>query len=132
MEKIPSPYENLLQMYVVEKHAAFAKIGIRYRKELCNPTDILHGGVIASLTDAAAAQALHSAFPPGPYMTAELTVRYKNPSKATEIFAAARTSHLQGKVFKTNVAITDSDNTLIAEAEVKSFLPGWQPKGGDK
>jgi acyl-coenzyme A thioesterase PaaI-like protein len=65
-------------------------------------------------------------------MTAEIKIRYKNPSKASEIFAAARTSHLQGKVFKSDVAITDSDNILVAEAEVKSFLPSWKPPDAEK
>ena len=62
MGKICSPYENLLDMYVVEKKEGFAKIGIAYRKELLNPHGYFHGGVIASIVDTAVVQGLITIF----------------------------------------------------------------------
>jgi uncharacterized protein (TIGR00369 family) len=58
MDKINSPYENLLDMYIAEKKEGFCKIGLSYRKELTNPGGNFHGGAIASIVDTAAVQGL--------------------------------------------------------------------------
>jgi len=126
MEKIDSPYETLLEMYIVEKRKGFCKIGISYKRELTNPHGNYHGGVIASIIDTATVQGLRTIFPQGPYLTASLEIRYKNSSNSSEIFAEAKPEHIKGKFFKTAVKVLDRDNRVIAEAEVKSFLPKWE------
>ncbi|MFH1655010.1 MAG: PaaI family thioesterase [Candidatus Omnitrophota bacterium] len=129
MEEIRTPYEKLLKMYYVERKEGFCKIGLAYRKELTNPHGLYHGGTISSLIDTAAVHGLRTKYRPGPYFTVNLNVRFKNSSKASEIFAEARPSHLKGKFFKTEVKVIDKDTNLIAEAEVKSFLPKWRGIG---
>jgi uncharacterized protein (TIGR00369 family) len=126
MEKINSPYESLLDMYIVEKKEGFCKIGLSYRNELTNPHGNFHGGVIASVVNTATVQGLRTIFPQGPYLTVSLEIRYKDNSKASEIFAEARPTHLKGKFFKTDVKVLDTENKIIAEAQVKSFLPKWK------
>ncbi|MDD5005333.1 MAG: PaaI family thioesterase [Candidatus Omnitrophica bacterium] len=127
MDITHSPFENFLKMYVAEKGKDFCKIGLSHRKDLTNPHGIFHGGVIASIADTAAVQSLHILYPTGgPYFTVSLSITYKNPTSAKEIFAEARSRHLRSKFFKTDVTITDSDNKLIAQAEVKSFLPNYK------
>ncbi len=128
MERINSPYENLLQMYIAEKEEGFCRIGLVYRKELTNPHGNFHGGAILSIVDTAAVQGLRTIFPQGPYLTVDLDIRFKTPSKSTEIFAEARPRHLKGKFFKTDIKVLDKENKLIAEAEVKSFLPAWNER----
>lgn len=125
MEKINSPYETLLDMYIVEKREGFCKIGIAYRKELTNPHGNFHGGAISSIIDTAAVQGLRTLFPQGPYLTVSMEIRYKNSSNAAEIFAEARPEHLKGKFFKTSITVLEKEGKVIAEAEVKSFLPEW-------
>jgi uncharacterized protein (TIGR00369 family) len=134
MEKINSPYESLLDMYVAEKREGFCRIGISYRKELTNPHGNFHGGVIASIIDTATVQGLRTIFPRGPYLTVSLEIRYKNPSNALEIFAEARPQHLRGKFFRSNVIVLDKEGRVIAESQVKSFLPTWgdSSPGGNK
>ncbi|MBL7196461.1 MAG: PaaI family thioesterase [Candidatus Omnitrophica bacterium] len=128
MDITHSPFEGFLKMYIVEKNKDSCKIGLSHRKDLTNPHGIFHGGVIASIADTAAVQALHNIYPLGPYFTVSLSVDFKNPSKAKEIFAEAKARHLKGKFFKTDITITDSENKMIAQAEVKSFLPRWKQK----
>ena len=125
MEKINSPYENLLEMYIVEKKEGFCKIGLPYREAFTNPHGHYHGGVIASIVDTASVQALRIIFPPGPYLTVSLEIRYKNSSDSSEIFAEARAEHLKGKFFGTEVKVMDKEGKLLAEAQVKLFLPQW-------
>lgn len=128
MEKINSPYENLLDMYIVEKKQGFCKIGISYRKELTNPHGNFHGGAITGIVDTATVQGLRTIFPEGPYLTVDMNIRYKSPSNASEIFAESRPTHLKGKFFKSDVKVVDNQNKLLAEAQVKSFLPKWTEK----
>lgn len=132
MEKINSPYENLLQMYIAEKKEGFCRIGLVYRKELTNPHGNFHGGAILSIVDTACVQGLRTIFPQGPYLTVDLHIRFKNPSQSAEIFAEARPRHLKGKFFKTDIKILDKEDKLIAEADVKSFLPKWIVRGAEK
>lgn len=126
--KIICPYDNLLQIYFVAKEKGFCKLGLSFRKELTNPHGNFHGGVIASLIDATVVQGLRTLFLTGPYLTVNLAIRYKNPSSASEIFAEARPGHWKGKFFKSIVKVKDREDKIIAEAEVKSFLPNWKEK----
>ena len=126
MERISSPYENLLDMYIVEKSQGFCRIGISYRKELTNPHGNYHGGTIASIIDTATVQGLRTVFPKGPYLTVDVNIRYKKPSNSPELFAEARPRHLRGKFFSTEVRVMDKGQNLVAEAQAKSFLPEWE------
>ncbi len=132
MEKMNSPYENLLQMYIAEKKVGFCRIGLTYRREITNPHGNIHGGAIASIIDTAAVQGLRTIFAEGPYLTVDVNIRYKKPSKSLEIFAEARPQHMKGKFFKTEVKVLDKENKIIAEAQVKSFLPAWKEKDQEK
>jgi acyl-CoA thioesterase len=128
MDETKPPYECLLKMYFVERREGFCKIGMAYRKELTNPHGNFHGGAIASIIDTAAVQGLRTIAPFGPYPTVDLAVRFKNPGRSSEIFAEARPRHLKGKFFETKVRVLDKENKLVAEAQVKSFLPNWNNK----
>ena len=110
MEKINSPYENLIGMYISEKREGFCRICLPYRKELTNPHGNFHGGVITGIVDTAAVQGLRTLFTKGPYLTVDLGIRYKSPSCASEIFAEARPRHLKGKFFVTDVKVVDKEN----------------------
>ena len=125
MERMISPFENLLGMYIIEKEEGFCKIGISYRKELTNPHGNYHGGAIASIIDTATVQGLRTIFPKGPYLTVDVNIRYKKPTNSPELFAESRPQHLRGKFFSTKVRVLDKEQNLVAEAQVKSFIPTW-------
>jgi len=126
MEKINSPYENLLNMHIVEKGKGFCKIGIPYKKKLTNPHGNFHGGAISSIIDTAAVQGLRTIFPKGPYLTVSMEIRFKSPSNSQGLYAEATPQHLRGKFFKTVISVYDKEGKDIAGAEVKSFLPEWE------
>lgn len=128
MQEINSPFEKLLKMHIMDRREGFCKIGITYRKDLTNPHGFFHGGAISSIIDTAAVQGLRTVFTQGPYFTVNLNIRYKNLTNSPEIFAEARPAHFKGKFFRTEVKVMDKENKLIAEAEVKSFLPKWDEK----
>lgn len=126
MERMISPYENLLGMYIAEKRQGFCRIGMPYRKEITNPHGNIHGGAIASIIDTATVQGLRTIFSQGPYLTVDVSIRYKKPSSSLEIFAESRPRHLKGKFFVSDVRVIDKEGNILAEAQVKSFLPAWK------
>jgi len=113
-------------MYIAEKREGFCKIGISYRKELTNPHGNYHGGTIASIIDTATVQGLRTIFPKGPYLTVDVNIRYKKPTNSPELFAESRPRHLRGKFFTTEVKVMDKEQGLVAEAQVRSFIPTWK------
>ena len=131
VEKIPSPFENYLGIEIVEKQRGRCKVSLAYKKEVSNFHRDFHGGAIAALCDTAAVQSLRTLTPCHPYLTVNIDIRYKKPSQAPAILAEGEAAHVKGKLFRTHVRVMDPDGTLIAEAEIKSFLPRYKadPKG---
>jgi uncharacterized protein (TIGR00369 family) len=127
LEKISSPFENLIGMEIIEKSQGKSIISIRKKDELTNFLGIIHGGVLASICDTAAVQALMTLAPEGPYLTAELAIKYKKPAQSNEIFAHASAKHVKSKFFQTHIEIVDGNKALISTSTVKSLLPNYRP-----
>lgn len=80
--------------------------------------DIVHGGIISTLIDEAMVK---TALLQGiPAITAEITVRFKNPlmvgEKATVV---ASIEKMNKKIIETSAVVKKTDNTLIAEGHAK-------------
>lgn len=72
----PSPYMHLLGIEVEEAVYPRARLVLEYNKKLTNPMGTLHGGVIASLVDAALGCALFQDRKVRGIATVELKVNY--------------------------------------------------------
>ena len=80
--------------------------------------DIVHGGIITTLIDEAMVKA---ALMQGmPAITAEITVRFKNPLMAGEkAIVEAVITKMNKRIIEASAIIKKSDNTLIAEGYAK-------------
>lgn len=80
--------------------------------------DIIHGGIISTLLDEAMVKA---ALMQGiPAITAEITVRFKNPLIAGEKATVEATIvKMNKRIIETSAVMKKSDNTLIAEGHAK-------------
>ncbi len=80
--------------------------------------DIVHGGIISSIIDEAMVKA---ALMQGmPAVTAEITVRFKNPLRAGEkLIVEAQITDINRKIIETSATVKKPDNTLIAEGHAK-------------
>jgi uncharacterized protein (TIGR00369 family) len=73
-----------------------------------NPLGTVHGGVIATLLDSAAACAVHSVLPAGVgYTSLDLTVKYLRPVSAST-----------GRVIVTGTLLSKGSRTALAEARL--------------
>jgi uncharacterized protein (TIGR00369 family) len=80
--------------------------------------DIVHGGLISTLLDEAMVKA--ALIQGMPAVTAEITVRFKNPLITGEkAFVEAKIIKLNKKIIETNAIIKKSDGTIIAEGRAK-------------
>lgn len=80
--------------------------------------DIVHGGIISTLLDEAMVKA--SLMQGMPAVTAEITVRFKNPLMAGEkAIVEAEIIKISKKVIETSAIVKKADNTVIAEGHAK-------------
>ncbi len=80
--------------------------------------DIVHGGIISTLIDEAMVKvALMQGMP---VVTAEITVRFKNPLMVGEkAVVEASIIKMNKKIIETSAIVKKSDNTIVAEGHAK-------------
>jgi uncharacterized protein (TIGR00369 family) len=80
--------------------------------------DIVHGGIISTLLDEAMVKA--ALLQGMPAVTAEMTVRFRNPLHIGEkIFIEASLSRTGRKILEASARVMKDDNTLVAESSAK-------------
>lgn len=113
------PFAHLLGIEFVSAERGAATFGLTLRDELTRMEGIMHGGVIASLLDTAAAFAVHTILEPGQRtLTVDLTVHYLRPVLEGRIEARARVLRAGRKLVILAVEVSNADENrhLIATA----------------
>jgi len=84
----PSAYTNWLQP--VAKEAEYGSLTFEYeiRKEMTNPAEILHGGVVAGIMDDLMGATIYSMELPGQYVTVNLDVSFFAMAKLGDVILA--------------------------------------------
>ena len=118
-----APFEKLLEMKVLEAKEDFAKVRLPYRKEFTNPHGFIHGGVISSLADTAAAVAISTKYGDRIYFTAKLDMEFKGSIENGEMFAEARIFRKKGNFFFSRIEVKDGNEKLIAIGSAIFFMP---------
>jgi acyl-CoA thioesterase len=118
-----APFEKLLGMKVLEAKEDFAKVTMPYRKEFTNPHGFVHGGVISSLADTAAAVAMATKYGDRIYFTVKLDMEFKTSIKDGEMFAEARIFRKKGNFFFSRIDVKDENEKLLATGSAIFFMP---------
>jgi len=121
--KVRAPFEKLLKMKILEARKDFGKVMMPFRKEFTNPQGFIHGGVISSLADTAAAIALATKYGDRTYFTAKLDMEFKSAIEDGEIFAEARIIKRKGKFFFSRIEVKDGKEKLLATGSAVYFVP---------
>nr|MDO8080799.1 PaaI family thioesterase [Candidatus Freyarchaeota archaeon] len=135
-----SPFYKLLGMEILDIKENYSKLRIPWKKDLLQLQGVAHGGVVASIADAAVAIALFSLVDLNDIIsTIELKINYLAPIKSGEIIAEGRIIHkgarialgevdvknegrLVGKALSTYIIIKNEGKDLlykIPDAEIK-------------
>lgn len=116
------PFARLLGMELDELRRGAATLHLEAREELKRNRGILHGGVVASLADTAAAFAILTLSEPGQgSTTVDLTVHYLRPLSAGRATAHARVVRAGRRIMVISVDVFDENQALAATA-LTSFI----------
>lgn len=116
------PFAQLLGLELGEIERGEATFHLTVRDELKQNKGLMHGGVIASLVDTAAAFAAVTLLEPGQSTTTiDLTIHYLRPLTSGRATARARVLRAGRRVLAISVDVLDQTEALAATA-VTSYL----------
>ena len=111
------PFAKLVGIELEEIDTGVATLALEVRGELKQNNGLVHGGVIATLIDTAAAFAVISLLPVDEQAsTVDLTVHYLLPLRSGRARATARVVKAGRRVFVVSVDMTDRAGSLAATA----------------
>ena len=117
------PFNHLLCMRVVRRHRDGITIEIAMRDELRNSAGVLHGGVTATLADAAVGIAIANHFHgQRAATTTELKVNYFLPIMDGKIIARSHLIRVGSTLCVGRVDLFDSQKRLVGAALVSYML----------
>ncbi|MDM8537587.1 PaaI family thioesterase [Desulfobacterales bacterium HSG17] len=106
----PSPYFQLQQMYVKEVGWGISVLEIDLEERHLQPFGVVHGGVFASLIDAAGFWAVYSQVPQELGMTTvELSINYLAPAVSGKLIGTGQCIKL-GKTLGVGQALIENEN----------------------
>ncbi|HUQ32522.1 MAG TPA: PaaI family thioesterase [Pyrinomonadaceae bacterium] len=116
------PFIHLLQVELGEMKRGAATLHLAVRDELKQNNGVVHGGVIASLVDTAAAFAILTFLEPDQTTTTvDLTIHYLRPLLGGRVTARARALRAGRRILTIAVDLLD-ENQAIAATALTSFI----------
>jgi uncharacterized protein (TIGR00369 family) len=116
------PFARLLGIELVNLGEASAILGLDVRADLLQNHGVVHGGVIASLVDTAAAFGVSTLLAAGETTTTiDLTIHYLRPVTQGRLTATAEVRRAGKRVIVLSVDVTDAQRETVATA-VTAFL----------
>jgi uncharacterized protein (TIGR00369 family) len=116
------PFVHLLKVELGEVRRGVATLYLEVRDELRQNNGVVHGGVIASLVDTAAAFAIITSLEKGQTTTTvDLTIHYLRPLLRGRITAEARVLRVGRRILTIRIDVLDETQALAATA-LTSFI----------
>jgi len=118
-----SPFYQLLNIKIEEVQKSYARLSIEIDERHIQLLNTVHGGVMASLADSAAAWAIYGANDlEGTPVTVEMKINFLRPVKSGKLVAEARTCSKGSRIFVSDVEIKNIKDKLIAKSLVTYYL----------
>ncbi len=117
------PFNSLIGMELSRLHADGVTVMCPVKPELLNSASVVHGGVAATLADAAVGVALNRHFGgKRPVTTIELKINYFRPVAEGKIFARAHLMRIGSSVCVGRVDLSDGNKNLVGTAIVTYMI----------
>jgi uncharacterized protein (TIGR00369 family) len=114
-----SRFYRLLGIRIDEVKTNYARLSLRVDRRHIQLLNTVHGGVIATLADSAAAWAIFGAWEmKGVPVTVEMKINFLKPVKSGMLVAEARSIHQGSRVSVSEVDVRDSRGVLVAKSLV--------------
>ena len=118
-----SSFYQLLGMQIVEVRENYARLSVKIDKKHIQFLGTVHGGVVASLADSAAAWAVYGSNNlKGIPVTVEMKINFLKPVKSGKLIAEARNVHEGSRIFVTDVEVKNDQGILVAKSLVTYYL----------
>ena len=118
-----SPFYQLLNIKIEEVGKNYARLSIEIDERHIQFLNTVHGGVMASLADSAAAWATYGADDlEGTPVTVEMKINFLRPVKSGKLVAEARTCSEGSRIFVSDVDVKNTEDKLIAKSLVTYYL----------
>ena len=121
-----SPYFNLISMEMKNFEPGHSRLEVALEEKHLQPFGMVHGGVFASLVDAAAYWALYAEVDEGKWMTTvEMKLNFLAPAQAGKLVAEGRRIKLGRTLGLGEARVEDGEGKLLAHG-IGTFmiLPG--------
>jgi uncharacterized protein (TIGR00369 family) len=116
-------FNKLLGIHVLRYHSDGLTVECSVREELLNSAGVLHGGVLATVADAAVGIALARHFGgKRPMTTIELKINYLRPVAHGKVLARARLLKVGTTICVGRVDVKDSAGKIVGAALVSYML----------
>ena len=93
----------------------YLKASLAFRQDLARPGGILHGGIISTLVDVVAGQAIYTTLKPGyDLATVHLDTKYFEPVAEGQIFAEGRVARKGKNLAHSEATVADERGRIIA------------------
>ncbi len=116
-----SPLYELLGIKIEEVENGFARLSIKVEKKHTQLYGTVHGGVLATLADSAAAWAIFGKNVEGKPVTIEMKINYLKPVCSGKVVAEARSVHEGSRIFVSDVEVKNEGN-LVAKSLVTYYM----------
>ena len=118
-----NPFYKLLNIKIEDVKDSFARLSIEISKKHIQLLGSVHGGVMASLADSAAAWAIYgSGNLNGVPVTIEMKINFLHPIKSGKLIAEARTIHRGSRIFVGDVEVKNNEGLLLAKSIVTYYI----------
>jgi acyl-CoA thioesterase len=118
-------FNQLLGMRLVATHKDGVTIEVAVRPDMMNGAGVLHGGVTATMADAAAGISTNRQLGGGcSITTVEMKINYFRPVTKGHVRARAHLMRVGSTLVVSRVDLTDSDKKLIGTALVTYIILG--------
>jgi len=113
-------YFKLIGLRIVDLKPGWSRLEIDYRKDLCQPLGIMHGGVIATLIDSGIAYALvltDVAKRGAGWVSVDLRVKYLRPASTGTLICESTIPRLGRKIIHGESIVRGADGKEIARGD---------------
>lgn len=118
-----SPFYRFLGIKIEEVRENYARLSIKIDRKHIQFLETVHGGVIASLADSAAAWAIYGSDNfTGIPVTVEMKINFLKAVKSGKLVAEARNIHGGSRIFVSDVDVKDGEGNLVAKSLVTYYL----------
>ena len=122
----PSPYMRWLNGRLVAAEEGTVSVSFKVRKEMCNPADILHGGVISGMMDEVVGIAVFSLGRDHFFSTVNLSVDFLRPAKLGDtVEVKAKVTRNGNRIIHVTAEMRKEDK-LLAMANTNLIITGQE------